>query len=295
MADEKPVQDQVQERWPSWMWALNIPGVGDFLKDPKIRDQSELESKIQGTDWYKQNSDAVRHWQAELATNPGTAAADIGKKAANVNDLFQSYGLTSNPDAQSELATQALKFQWNDNQLQDAIVQYGRTHPAAINASGPGLLQTTVGQLKQAANKFYVGLDDGTANSWAQQIVAGEKKPDDFTNVLQGWARNKFATSPDVINALNSGMSTEDYFAGYKSEAAKLLETDPNQIDLNNNPMFNKILTGGDPQGGTNRVMSMAQMNQYLRTTDQYNHTQGAINNVVDAWTQVGKLMGKQA
>ena len=295
-ADAASWQADFMKNFPTMAWILSEPGVLGVLSNKDITTNDELNAALQQSEWYKTTSTATRVWEQVKAQDPASYAQQLGQKAADVNDLFQSMGLSADPAAQTALADQANKFGWTAAQLNDAIVQYARAHPDSVNyAGGAGQLQTNVANLQSEANKYLVPLDSATAQAWSQQIGAGEKTAADFAALLGTQAKTKYANSPDILAALSAGLTTSDALSSYKTDMAKMLNVAPETIDFMNNPTYSKVLNYTDPQTQQSRVMNYGEMENYMRGTAQYDKSPIALNAAADGVAALAKTMGKVA
>lgn len=289
-----PSEDQqLSQRWPSYSWALSIPELKAILTDPNVTDPNELQSKIEGTSWWKQTQPAQRNWIARQNVDPAGANQDKQQKEADIWDRYLGLGLNANQQQVQDLAVQALSMGWTDTQLNDAIVSHVQYTPDLLNQAGS--IATNARALKQQAASYYVSLDDRTAADWSKKIAAGEATANDFMPTLQTWAKSKYAFSPEIVSAIDSGVTTKDYFAPYQQEAAKLLETNADSIDLANDPKWSQVTSYADPKTGQRRVMTINEMQTFTRGMDQWKTTRQGQQAAADAAEGILKTFGKIA
>lgn len=80
-----------------------------------------------------------------------------------------------------------------------------------------------------------------------------------------------------------------------RTEAAKTMEVDPNSINFLNDPMYSKILDYVPPNSpnGVHRVMTLSEMDQYLKSTKPYGYTQGARDSAASLEQAITQSFGK--
>jgi hypothetical protein len=61
-----------------------------------------------------------------------------------------------------------------------------------------------------------------------------------------------------------------------RTEAAKTMEVQPGSIDFVNNPTYSHILDFVPPDATAHRVMTLSEMDQYLKQLPAYGYTQNA-------------------
>lgn len=269
-APAPPAQTADQEtaqRWPSYTWALNIPELKAILSDPNISNPAEIQARIEGTNWWRNTAPAIRNWDARVAMDPEGAQQDTKRKAADVWDLYYGLGLQPSAEQSSQTASDALRLGWTDAQIKDSIVSHITYSPDMMQQAGG--LQLSASQLKSSAADWGVSLTDETAFDFAKKIAAGEKTAQDYTPYFQGLAKGKY---PTLAEQIDQGITVKQFATNYQQDAGKLLEVDPNTIDVFNDPKWSKALSTSDPKTGALRPMTFTEWDSYLRGTDQYKH-----------------------
>lgn len=269
-APSQTAEQQFTDRWPTYAWALGIPELKAILSDnsptgPKTPE--EVQARFEGTNWWKTTAPAIRNWDARVAMDPEAAQQDIKRKAADIWDLYYGLGLQPSAEQSSQMATDAMRLGWTDAQVKDAIVSHITYAPDMMQQAGG--LQLSASQLKSSAADWGVSLTDETAFDFAKKIAAGEKTAQDYTPYFQGLAKGKY---PTLAEQIDQGITVKQFATNYQQDAGKLLEVDPNTIDVFNDPKWSKALSTSDPKTGALRPMTFTEWDSYLRGTDQYKH-----------------------
>lgn len=73
------------------------------------------------------------------------------------------------------------------------------------------------------------------------------------------------------------------------------MEVDPTQVDFLNNPFYSKILdfVPPDSPNGVHRMMTLSEMDQYLKGSDQWDHTQQARDQAANLTQTIAQTFGK--
>ena len=239
---------------------LGLDGSGTMVTDPALQQQI-----IQGTTWYKNQTDTQRKYAFYKETNPGQYAADLQLNASNIVKQFYGNGLTiSSADA----------IKYADQMMQQAVIKDGKVirydqdflnklMADAIKFDKTNTLDGKViydldGKLETMANALYqkawdYGYPATTSNkgfeTWFENtvkgLVAGTLNPEDVDNELQSRAMSLF---PGLKEQITRGQSLRDAADPYLQAIAQTWEVDPDTLDLNNDTV-QQVLNYTDDKG----------------------------------------------
>ena len=100
--------------------------------------------------------------------------------------------------------------------------------------------------------------------STIENILTGGITVQDFQRQQRTMAKQRYGHLSDLID---QGVTLEDLAANYRASAAKLLEMDPNQIDMSQGD-YEVALSYGEE--GKKRAMTTGEWEKLLRTDQRY-------------------------
>lgn len=224
-----------------------------------------------------------------------------------------------------EIATQAMQFGWNTQQIQQAIAkdvtyqqkptpttvqqpaaghtgitvppgQTGSTTTTSATSATSTNAQALIDQIQQTAATYLQSLPTAVAQQWAQNIAGGTQTTEQLQAYLQQQAEQKW---PGMADLLKQGLTPQQITASLTSQTANLLGIDPTQVNYINDPQYAKMLTGGynvTSDGGmqpNNSMMTLQQAESYIKTLPQYQYTADAKNNAANVETAILQAFGR--
>ena len=254
-AKKVPVVDwkpKFREMFPSQSWLLDLDSTkysGLFkLLETGVKDQmwltpesqARFAGQLQGTDFY-----------VELKTN------DTVK---NITSLVGDLGFDTVPF--NNFLKDAMNFGWKDDTLKQKVYEEAfRKDPATgnyVNAttiervrkSSPYLTVANIGKA------FFNTVSDSTIAG----VLTGSMVQDDVVRQQRELAKGKYG---HLSNLIDQGLSLEDISDSYKTQASKLLEKDPNSIDMSQGA-YSQAFDFGEE--GKKRLMSTSEWEVKLRS-----------------------------
>lgn len=284
----------IRQNFGTDAWLLDIPSVKDVLEKAVAQglNTNQIQAAIQQTAWWQSTSQAVKNFEQQSANNPADYSfANPGSVAnqtlSQIRNEAGTLGVQLSDGQAQELATNALKYGWSNQQIQQAI---GTT----VTYAGPG--QTNAGSVIQNLNtlagQYLMSPTPQVMQSWAQNIAAGTQTLDQFKAYLTQNASLKWT---GMASQIQQGYTPNQIIDNYRSEAAKTMEVDPNSIDFVNNPTYSKILdfVPPDSKDGVHRLMTQSEMDQYLKGLPQWGYTQQARDTAATFEDTVTKTWGR--
>lgn len=274
-----------------YAWMLGIPDVANVLNEWQAGGHTDdwLKGHIMQTQWYKTSSESVRNFQQLQAQDPATAAQKVSQSQQSLLDYARAEGIYIDPGEAQALATNAVQFGWDQNQIQDAV----NSHFQFTGRSMWGQAGAVSQKLQDMAGQYLVPLSDGVLGDWTRRAIetGGDTQIQAFEGYLKDQAKSLF---PAMQAAIDQGITPRQYVDPYVQVAAKELEIAPDSVNFEQ-PKWSKAINQIDPKTGNRTAMSLADWQTEIRTnsTYGYDHTIGAKTAAADLATQLLQKFGQ--
>jgi len=223
----------------------------DQILQQGITSEAIMTQMVQGTLWYKNQTDKQRQYEYAKATNPGQFAADLQLNASNIVKQFMGNGIKITAAEAIDYAQQLMKSVVLDKS--GKVVRYDQEFLNKIMANaidfskkstiGGKTIYNMTGKLETVANELYkrawdYGFPSSMSNTrfegWFENtmkgLIAGTLNPEDIDNDFQKQAMSMF---PGLTNQLSQGQTLRAAADPWINAIANTWEVDPNSIDLN--------------------------------------------------------------
>ena len=223
----------------------------DQILQQGITSEAIMTQMIQGTLWYKNQTDKQRQYEFAKETNPGQFAADLQLNASNIVKQFMGNGIKITAAEAIEYAQQLMKSVVLDKS--GKVVRYDQEFLNKIMANaidfskksviGGKTIYNMTGKLETVANELYkrawdYGFPSSMSNTrfegWFENtmkgLIAGTLNPEDIDNDFQKQAMSMF---PGLTSQLSQGQTLRAAADPWINALANTWEVDPNTIDLN--------------------------------------------------------------
>lgn len=272
------------------------PGFAAYLADPEWgpiiakgalegRDDKWLQGQLQGTNKWKQQSEARRAWDQLKATDPSSASRRLDDAFNQVRDLAGRIGLQLSNTAIRRLADDKNGFNWSDDELTDVLASQVQFNPTAPDSAGQ--IGVLVSDLKNRAAGQLLNLNDQTAFDMAKKIVMGESTVDAADVTFKAQAKAK---APHLAELIDNGITLGDYFAQHKERMANLLEVGSDAIDFVNDPRWAQVINYND--NGKIRSMTETEAEKLARSQQEWKSTRNAQSAGADIEVTANKIFG---
>lgn len=278
--------------------AAGVIGADDSLKnvlnsilEQGITSEALMTQMIQGTAWYKNQTDTQRQYAYYKETNPGQYAADLQLNASNIVKQFMGNGINIT-------ASQAIEYA--QQMMQSAIIKDGKVvrydqeflnkiMSKAIDFSkksviGDKTIYNLTGKLETVANELYkraweYGFPNSMSNtrfeSWFENsmkgLIAGTLNAEDLDNELQKRAMSMF---PGLTEQISQGKTLRDAADPWLTAIADTWEMDVNSLDLNND-YVQRALNYTDEKGNVG-TMNLYDAKKMARRSSNWDYTSTA-------------------
>lgn len=267
------LDDYIRQHYGAMAWALDNPEIGPILRkaahegwDPR---GGLLQSAIEATTWWKTHNATMRQIGALKASDPAEYARHIDTTAAALRDKAAQLGIPLTIDRSREIAQRSVDLGWDDNETNDALAAEFHYDPKVALR---GQASQMAAAFRQQSRAFGVPITDGLAGGWVEGIIRGSMTEDDVTNYFQNQAKSRY---PWMAKDIDAGVTPMDWFSPYISDAARLLERNPTEFDLND-PLILAAAQQVDPRTGERHPMSLYEYQNYLRSRPEWDRTHNA-------------------
>jgi hypothetical protein len=250
-----------------------------FLKAVKGSWTAEkFATEVKTTAWYKKNSETVRAYQYLKSTDNATYLSQRGQLGAQIKDKAAALGATISGATITRIADNAMKFGWNESQIQDTLSSYVKSVHGVYKGTTGNDIQT----VQATAYKNGINLSKSTLNSWAHNIAAGNTTAETLERQVRQMAKS---LAPGYAKELDSGMDLQDIVSPYIESKAKLLEMNPADIDLFDKDIRSAV--SGVTKDGKPASESLWQFEQKIRQSPAWLKTQNAQDSVMSTAKKV--------
>lgn len=263
------VDDIVNQLYGYSGWALQIPEVGNILRQAAAGNWSpdKLKGALEATTWWKTSSASARTFQENMANDPASVQQQITTGANTIRQELMAQGVTLDEGRIQEVATEAIKFGWDDAQTKMAL-------DGELMRS-PDLAKSKIGtDFKAQASEQAVPLSDAALNTWSAHVVSGAASTEQFREYLAQQAQDRFRENAPLVKWLQGGGTVGSYFDPYKQYAAQTIGVNPDTIDLTD-PKWSAAINSRQADG-TISAMTYDQWVTHLKQDPQYGYSKTA-------------------
>jgi hypothetical protein len=279
--------------------AAGIIGADDSLKavldqilSQGITSEALMTQMIQGSLWYKNQSDKQRAFVYAKETNPGQFAADLQLNASNIVKQFMGNGIKITAAQAIDYAQQLMQSVIID--ASGRVVRYDQEFLNKIMANsidfstksiiGGKQIYNLTGKLETVANELYkraseYGFDSSMSNErfagWFENsmrgLISGTTNAEDIDNELQKQAMSMF---PGLTNQLSQGLTLRAAADPWLTAIANTWEVDPSTLNLNDD-FVQRALNYSDEKGNVT-TMNLYDTKKMARRSGNFDWTSTA-------------------
>lgn len=230
--------------------------------------------------WHAQGGSAASRGSGSSGPSKAQIAASI---EAEIRDIAGVLGIPARD--WNSLAWEAANNNWNAAMIRDRLAEM--LDISMVNTQG--IVQQTKAKATEMARQYYVNVTDQEALDWAKRIASEELDESQMAVSIRDRAKAQYYW---LSEAIDSGVTLEQYFQSHKALVAQLMETNAESIDFMNNEKYNKILNYQDPETKTTRSMNLFETAKYIRSMDDWKRTSNAAATASDAAVAISRVMG---
>lgn len=289
------LQAKVTELFPGFefFFTEDAGGFGSDVRDLLLRavandyTNDRFKKEYQTTQYFLETDEKIREWN--VAT-PEVKRSQTATYAQNIRD---NYGDLFGDDALLETAAQgAARLGLSGTRLRSYVFQV---------ASQAKSEKSQISQTATADKIRQIGSDYGytVTQDELDSILTGQPERGTTTILTEQGLKERaklalLGENPHLKQQIDAGLTLNSMFKNYQSEAAKLLEMDPNSISVSD-PKFRQALSYRDPKTGQIRQLSLGEWRQMIRTDKQFNYqyTRQANQDATDLGLTIARAFGK--
>jgi hypothetical protein len=281
------------ELYPSYYAIIrNNPEIRDLIRrsiGPPAWSQERFNAELFNTNWYKTTSESARQWEILSNQDPAEAQARVSTQAAEIRSTANFYGVSLSQEQITQLATDAVKFGFNLQQINDAIGM------KALEGGVEGISDLAQGyygqEMRRRLSNYGVTLSDTTFNQYLNQIAVGAESLDSFQDYAMTLGKSLF---PALADQFDAGRTFDQIVDPYKQTAARILEIAPDSVDFQQ-PQWQRALTQMDEGSSQQRMMSAREWGDYLRRDRSfgYEYTNDAKQKAYQTANQIADMFGR--
>lgn len=281
------IEKYQREHFGNMLWVKDNPELKGLLETAAREEWTpeRFKAEFENSQWWKTNSDSVRKFTERQATDSTTLNKEIDDKTNGLLAMSEAMGFAFTYQDLLPLATDAIKFDWDELTLKKNITAKVKYDPN--QAGGFGAFQT---QAKAWGKDYLINMTDEEAYEWSRKLFTGEATEETVQEALRLKAKGSYPTIADFIE---TGGKPKEFFAQHIDMAARLLEVDPSNIDLTD-PKYQEIISHAD-EGGKVRYMSVPETARFIKQKDEYWKTNNSATEVSSILTNLGGAFGKTA
>jgi hypothetical protein len=283
---EKAAEEQYGAYWAIFKYN---PELKQILLDATMNDWSDdkFRAALEQTDWWKTTTQSARQFDMEEATDPATVQTKIDNRAAELQQIARTQGVTLAEQTASQIARDSLRGGWNYQTYSTAVTSEAVKSTAGLSQLRAG----KIGQdIREMAASYGISLSDTEINSYVNKFAVGEESNVSFEGKMREYAKVLY---PAISNQIDAGSTFTDIVAPYRSKAAAILELEPDQIDFMDSKYLAAVTKTNDK--GEQSMMSAREWEQELRTNRQfgYEFTQQAQSAAYSVADEIANLFGR--
>jgi hypothetical protein len=252
--------NQIRSQYPNWAWMLEVPDLANIIVRAGVEqwDEDRVEAAIQATPWWKERNLSARKFAELEQTDPAEAEKQAQALKTQILQFVRTNGMDISDAEASFIARASLQLGRTQQEWQSSVLEFLTDKKGQV--PGP-----TIDGLRAMAAQYAIPLSDVTLKKWASDILAGMVDENTFRSYLIEQAKSMF---PGLANALDRGLTVEQYVAPYKEVAVQELGINPNSIDWTD-PKWAPLIQRSDGKGGFT-ALTLHEARREIRTNPVY-------------------------
>lgn len=282
-------KDQAKTLYGHLGWYVDHPEVGPLIVKAAQQgwDPERLKGALAKTNWWRTTAESARQWDALVMSDRATADRRIAETKLSLRLEAGRLGIPADDKRFYEIAWDAQRFGWNDDELRLALVAELRFNPRGVG----GAIGHTMGEVGDIAASYMVPVTDRQRFEWAKRIHADAA---DRANVETQMRRLAVAQFPHLAALIDRGSLPSEIFAPLRNTIAQVLEMSPDDIDLMDE-RWAPVTSYSDPRTGQVRNMTFAEAERYARAHPSWSNTANAWDAVTQAGDTLLSIFGEVA
>jgi hypothetical protein len=246
----------IREQFPAKAWLLDL----DRTKYPQL---FEVLSTAIAQESYKTPEGRAR-FEAQLVGTEFYKEISNSKQLKVIQSLVGTLGFEGSDF--TKFVSDSINFGYDGDILKQKVYEQVFAKDDVGNYINPTALERTKKSAdyistQNIAKAFF---NTNPADSDIENVLTGKILSTDYERQQREFAKTRYG---HLSNLLDQGMTLESIASAYKSTASRLLELNPNAIDMSTGA-FEQAVTFGEE--GKKRLMTNSEWEKLLRTDPQY-------------------------
>jgi hypothetical protein len=269
--------------------AATVKNVLDVIVDQGITAPTRVLGLLENTEWWKATDARMREYDVLTADMSEPQKAEYLEPVLDtLRDEAQFLGFQLDPTRARELAEQITRMgeEGDAEYIRGLLTAEEAFNAAEVSSSSFAAARD---EIVAMSKRYFTPINEADAAAFAEDIYVGTKTAEGVEQYFREMAANKF---PSMQNALDSGITPEQYFAPYKYEIERMLDR-PN-VDLYEE--FGDIIQYIPDTGtGEARPMTLGEVRKYVRGLDEWQQSSQGKDSARALSFSIGKLFGEVA
>lgn len=245
-----------RETFPAKAWLLDL----DRAKYPQL---FQLLNTAISQEWYK-SQEGLTRFTASLDATDFYKEISQSKQLKTIQSLVGTLGFEGSDF--TKFVSDSINFGYQGEVLKQKVYEQVFAKDDAGNYINPTALERTKKSAdyistQNIAKAFF---NTNPSDSDVENVLTGKILSADYERQQREFAKTRYG---HLSNLLDQGMTLESIASAYKTTASRLLELNPNAIDMSTGA-FEQAVTFGEE--GKKRLMTNSEWEKLLRTDPQY-------------------------
>lgn len=230
-----------------------------------------FKAKFMATNWYRNNTEAMKQWNELESRNPAEAQQRVSSKMTDLWAQASQLGIVVSSDRMQQIAHDSLAMGWSDQMVKNALAAEWSYSSSGTGTSGTAA--DTENKIRSLAADYGVSFSNDTLGTMIGGVLSGKYTDANIGDMVRDQARSKY---PGMSGYLDQGFTVRQIASPYTQSYAQLLEKDPQSVDLTD-PLIQRALQGAvDPKTKTSQMQSVFDFEQSVRKDPRWLQTQNA-------------------
>ena len=245
-----------RETFPAKAWLLDL----DRIKYPQL---FQLLNTAISQEWYK-SQEGLTRFTASLDATDFYKEISQSKQLKTIQSLVGTLGFEGSDF--TKFVSDSINFGYQGEVLKQKVYEQVFAKDDSGNYINPTALERTKKSAdyistQNIAKAFF---NTNPSESDVENVLTGKILSADYERQQREFAKTRYG---HLSNLLDQGMTLESIASAYKTTASRLLELNPNAIDMSTGA-FEQAVTFGEE--GKKRLMTNSEWEKLLRTDPQY-------------------------
>jgi hypothetical protein len=247
----------------------------------------QFSSQLMNTSWYKYSSALNKEWQALKAKEPAEANRQLLFRVAEFRAQAAKLGIQLTEARLKLMAEDSIRYGFGQGEIGRALAAEMKYDPDGTQLGDVGASQA---RIKETAAEYGINLGDREVFSMSQKMLEGSLSEEGIAEQIKSLAKSRY---PGMADEIDKGLSLREVASAYVQAQSKILEINPDQIDLATDRNLQKALQYVDPATGKpGGAMPLWQYEESLKKDTRWLATGNAHDEIANVGTKVLKDMG---